>query len=358
MELSPEFSLLVDCCRHAFGDGEGQGVEEHGDVQWPLFLRLVRFHRVQGLVWALPRFRERIPDEIAQSIAADASTIAADNLRASVEANRLLKAFLEAKLDALFVKGLTLGALCYPNLAVKSAVDIDLLVAEANLTSAADLLQRAGYQLDAPAGLHDADGLLAWHQPGKESTWVRAEPRSIVDLHTRLSDHPRLIPSIGLGSPRRTVEIGNGTRLPTLRDEELFAYLCVHGASSAWFRLKWITDLAALLEPRPANEIEHFYRRSQDLGAGRAAGQALLLADRLYGTLRRSVGLRSQLNSDRASRWLYSQALQQLSGRSMAVEPTQRPLGTARIHLTQLMLLPGMSFKISELVRQFRAAMR
>ena len=43
--------------------------------------------------------------------------------------------------------------------------------------------------------------------------------------------------------------------MPTLADEPLYAYLCVHGASSAWFRLKWIADLNALLAGRTAEEI-------------------------------------------------------------------------------------------------------
>ena len=59
----------------------------------------------------------------------------------------------------------------------------------------------------------------------------------------------------------------------------------MHGASSLWFRLKWITDLAAILQPLSGSEIEHRYARSQELGAGRASGHALLLADTLYGTL-------------------------------------------------------------------------
>lgn len=347
---------MVDCCRSAFAGGAAGTSQERMD--WTLFLRLVQFHRVQGLVArGLPTARA-VPQTISDSIGADALRIAAANLRASLECGRLVESSNDAGIDPLFVKGLTLGALAYGNPAIKFAVDIDILVRDAELETAAELLQREGYRLEEPPGPYSAERLRAWHEPGKESTWVRDEPWSVVDLHTRLSDNPRLISTIGPDSPRQLVEVAKGIELPTLQEEELFAYLCVHGASSAWFRLKWIADLAALLHRKTAEEVARLHRRSRELGAGRAADQALLLADVLFGTLSHNRGLRSKLQADRISRWLCRQALRQLAGRSEPVEPTARLGGTARIHLTQFLLMPGLGFKASELVRQARAALR
>ena len=106
-----------------------------------------------------------------------------------------------------------------------------------------------------------------------------------VDLHVAAADNPMLIPGITAYSPTQEVDIGNGIRLKTLARDELVAYLAVHGASSLWFRLKWIADFAALVDGSSGMEFRRLYMRSQELGAGRAAGQALLLADRLFGTL-------------------------------------------------------------------------
>jgi hypothetical protein len=131
----------------------------------------------------------------------------------------------------------------------------------------------------------------------------------------------------------------------------------VHGASSAWFRLKWITDFAALLHRQGGDETGRLFRRSQELGAGRAAGQALLLSDALDGTLDGNPGLRKQLDESAAERWLCRAAMRQLAGRSEPMEPTARPWGTARIHLTQFLLHPGPGFKLSELARQARYAL-
>src|SRR6185369_11582222 len=86
-------------------------------------------------------------------------------------------------------------------------------------------------------------------------------------------------------------------------------------------RLKWISDLAGLIDGLSAHELEQLYARSQELGAGRAAGQALLLADRLFGTLGDSP-LRNRLTADAAVRRLAAAALRQVAGRAEPREPT------------------------------------
>jgi hypothetical protein len=347
-------ALVIECCRVAFKRGEAPAPAPRGELDWRLFLRLARFHRVQGLVWiAFGPNPGDMPPEVSEALAADAARIAADNLRAAVDCRNLLEDFGQARLPILFVKGLTLGALAYGNPSIKAAVDIDLLVAGDRLVESARIVERHGYRLQVPRGLRR---LRNWHRSRKESVWERPSPRSQIDLHTRLSDNRALIPTLDVHSPRQEVEVAKGIRLPTLQTDELVAYLCVHGASSAWFRLKWIADFAALL-PASTDELDRLYQRSQELGAGRAAAQAFLLADEVFQSLEPSPALRERLKQDAANRWLCGAALRQLAGSSEPLEPTSHPLGTAMIHLTQFRLLPGARFKLSELARQLRSAL-
>jgi hypothetical protein len=253
------------------------------------------------------------------------------------------------------LKGLPLGTLAYGQPWLKSAVDVDLLVDGSKLAEAIELLRACGYRRQGGQS-ETLPALRHWHRFRKDSEWAKAGSTTHIDLHTRLTDNPALIPSIGIGSPRQIVEITHGFGIPTLADDEMFAHLCVHGASSAWFRLKWVTDLAALVHPKSPDEIVRLYHRSQELGAGRASGQALLLANALYATLGGCPNLRDQLESEPWTRWLYRSALRQLVGRPEPVEPTMRAGGTLRIHLTQFLLLRGIAFKASEFIRQLRAA--
>jgi hypothetical protein len=352
VDISPEFALLASCCRWNFPGGDRRKPAATKPVDWPRFLRLARFHRVQGLSWrAIHGSKIPLPVEIAEALSTDASGIAAANLRAAAESKRLLASFAKAGLPLLFLKGLTLGQLAYGDASAKSGIDIDLLVASDRLEASAEQLRAREYRRLVPNG---SGGLRRWHATRKESLWTKEGTNLAVDLHTRLADNPRLIAGIGVDSSLRTIDIGNGISLPTLGHDELFAYLAVHGASSAWFRLKWISDLAALVSPLDPAEIVRLYTRSQILGAGRPAGQALLLADRLFGTLDQLSDLRDELRRDRSTERLYRAALAQLAGRPEPIEPTSRPLGTWTIHWTQFRLAPGAGFQWSELVRQAR----
>jgi hypothetical protein len=348
---TPEFTLLLGCCRWNLRADHVPPPLPDAPFDWKSFLRLARFHRVQGLAWrSLASLGARIPGDIAKALSNDAAVIAASNLAAAQECGQLRRTFESSGVPLLFLKGLTLGALAYGASSAKAAVDIDLLVPPAMLERSAQLLGSLGYK---PAGLaeNNPEALLRWHRSQKESLWAKAGTPLRIDLHSRLSDNPRLLPTLGTDSPRQIVNVGNGIQLPTLADDELFAYLAVHGSSSAWFRLKWIADFAALLGTLSAGEIERRYRRSLELGAGRAPAQALLVADALFASLADDQ-LRAELRREPAARLLCRAALEQLAGRSEPVEPTASMFGTAKIHWTQLFLLPGIGFKLSEAVRQ------
>ena len=345
---SAEFWLLSSCCAWNFATASSpENPELPPGIDWNHFAALAQYHRVQGLAWkALAKCAEHIPADVANTLASDARNIAATNLATAGECGALNEAFAASKTPLLFLKGLAVAALVYRSPMLKMAWDIDILVDPRDLECAAQILSGRGFQLRVPARLTD---LGTWHARHKESVWSRSDGLH-VELHTGLADHAALIPTLDVHALAQEVKVTDRVVLRTLADDELFAYLAVHGASSAWFRLKWISEFAALVSRDHPSEIDALYRNSQQLGAGRAAGQALLLADRLFGTLEAAPSLRAQLGRDAATRRLERASLRLLlSGPS---EPTDRLFGTLPIHLTQFDLLPGLGYKLSELTRQ------
>lgn len=344
--LPTEFALAVESCRAGFADADTARMAQlAAHVDWNAFLATARRHRIEALAWQAVR-ELNPPPPVADELAADSRRIVEQGLRSAAECSALRRSFAEAGIDILFVKGLTLGKLAYRHPFVKMGWDIDLLIDSATVGAAGELLASMDYRLLTPAR---PDRLVRWHKARKESIW-RKRDGIVVDLHSRLADSDRLIPGITVASPQQLVEVAPGIRLPTLAGDELFAYLAVHGASSAWFRLKWIGDLAGLIKGCNESEVERLYRRSQELGAGRAAAQALLLIAWMFGSS--APALTARLDRG-ANRWLAKRALKQLLAFR---EPTERPLGTLTIHLSQLALLPGLAFKQAEFRRQFRDA--
>lgn len=353
--LPPEFSLVVACCRWPPSpDGAAAVRQAASGVDWAVLLKVAKRHRVEALVWhALRRAEVAVPEPVARQLAADAARITQQNLLFVAESVRLKALFASEDVPLLFIKGVTLATLAYGTLSLKMGWDIDVLVPRRGLSSAAEILKRAGYRLTTPEPSSDPEQIERWHSRSKESVW-RDDRRGIfLELHTGLVDNQLLLRGLSPFASPQQVEVARGVTLPTLPEHDLFAYLSVHGASSAWFRLKWLADVAALLSSYDAGRIEQAYRRSQQLGAGRAAAQALLLAARLFGT-KLGAQLENELRSSPGNVSLYRSGLRAMSGRSFATELDEIRFGTAIIHLSQLRLLPGWRFKAVEAWRQIR----
>ena len=339
---------LAQVCRRAFDKDSAS--HELAPARPEQLLTLARRHRVQALCWkGLGEEQANLPDRIRDALCQDSRAIAEQGLRAVAASRELLACFQEAGLPLLFLKGQALGQLAYGNPFSKMSADIDILVRPEDISAAASLLDQLGYRIAVP---RHRDSVERWHESSKESVWLR-EGFPPVELHSHVSDNRRLLPGLTVCSASQLVDIGHSVSLPTFRREELFAYLSVHGASSAWFRLKWLCDFAAL-SGRSEEEVGHLYRRSIELGCGRASGWALLLSRMFFGT---AIGqdLLAELEGDRALAVLVRIALAQLGS---TAEPTERPFGTLGIHGSQLLLKPGLAFPFSEAARQISEIVR
>jgi hypothetical protein len=346
-----EFELLVNCCRWPVSAAEHERIShQSATIDWSRFARLAGRHRVEGLVWpVLAAAAVEAPADIASILKDRAFRIARQNLLAAAECKRLRDAFASAGIDLLFIKGLTVAVLAYGSIMPKAASDVDVLIARNDLRRACNILRQLGYRALLPAAGSDT-ALTRWHAVSKESIW-RGGDGSMLELHTSLADHSELIPSIGIGSPRQSVDVASDVHLDTLARDELFAYLCVHGASSAWFRLKWLADLAALLAECEQAETSRLYDRALDLGAGVPAAAALILAHRLFGITVAPERLGDWMRRP-AIRVLVHASVKSMTGRRGEVELQQVPLGTIWIHLAQMGMIPSAKGKLSELRRQ------
>lgn len=338
--MEPMLSLLIDCCRPRLTDAELALLGPRlGAADGKRLTALARRHRVEGLVWRTLTRAGVIPLG-AQPIGEEARRIAAEGLRMALESGRVHQLFSRASLPHLFVKGQTLGMLAWGDPLVKRQLDIDLLVLPGAIGKAARLLETLGYVQQVPdPSVDPAD----WHRSRKESQW-RSDDGFLLDLHSRLGDHPGLIPSATATVTPQMVELPGGIVLPTLPERLLLPYLAVHGASSAWFRLKWVADFAALVARTAPDTLADMAERAPRLGAGRALAAALVLANRLFGT-----PLPDTLEADRATLKLVALAEQAIAEEA---EPTERRFGTVPMHRSQLLLVPGSHYFLSEFTRK------
>jgi len=314
-------------------------------LDWSRFLRLANRQQVIGLIHhGLAQVRPDVPPEIIREIETKAAALVRENLEMARESLRLQRLFDDADLPVLFIKGAALAVLAFGNLGLRSAQDIDLLIAYETLPAATALILQAGYcRFDPSPDINDAQ-LQKIMPLRKDLGFVHQATGLRIELHWRLFLNPHAMATTSMIAASRVVPLG-GAALRTLGEEDLFAYLCMHGALHWWNRLKWLADVNALLASTPENGIERLVRAAEARGAGRAAAQALLLCRRLLGTAL-PIRLTATLDSGATVRWLEATALKAMTSER---DPHEMRFGTTRGSLSTVLLSRSWHYRLAEL---------
>lgn len=346
--MSAEWSFIVACCRQVSRGSAADRLRAAAaaGLDWPLVAAVARRHRVEGLV-----HKALSEAGVASPFRVVAAEIARRNLAHVAEAKRLHDALDEAGIVHLFVKGATLDMLAWKSIAFKRAIDIDVLVDRSRYADACAMLRGDGYLCVPPyPGELPIPDILAYADRAKDSVWRHPESDITVELHLRLTANPALLPGVSVRSPSQIVEVAPNIALPTLARDELFAYLCVHGALTAWSRLKWAADLTALIDPE--EHLDGLYGRASALAPRRAVALALLVCESLFGLPLGRLG--EDLRRDGRTRWLLRTALATMVRGGPERELADQRFGTARLHFSLLFLEPGLRYKGAELRRQLK----
>lgn len=178
--------------------------------------------------------------------------------------------------SALAVKGPALSLRAYGDPAARRFADLDLLVRQADMLLAAEVLCAAGFESRIMP-----DAIRAGKIPG-EYLFRRPGTRIILELHTECTfrHFPRRLP-VDSYFRRQTSLLLDGYAVPVLCDEHEFLLLAVHGAKDFWGRLIWVSDVAAMVHNHPELDWKVIGKLAGEVGAARMLRVALLLARRL-----------------------------------------------------------------------------
>lgn len=352
--LSPEFQLVAACAIWPPSDRRIQAIRAAAaaPLDWPRFVRVAKRHQVVGLVHdGLTRVRPTVPPQIVGEIGALAAALVRENLALAAEAVRLQRLFDDANLPVLFVKGPSLAAVAFGNLGLRSGKDIDLLVPHETLWAARALVTHAGYyRFDPPPDISEAK-LHLLMALRKDFGFIHQATGLRIELHWRLFLNPHAMDAASLMGSSRLVPLTATMELRTLGEEDLFVYLCVHGALHWWKQLKWLADINALLATAPEAGVERLIRAAEARGAGRAAAQAILLCQRIFGT-HLSARLMATISKGPTIRWLEATAMSAMSASESERVPQEARFGTTRGSLSTFLLSRSWRYRLVELKNQ------
>jgi Uncharacterised nucleotidyltransferase len=314
---SPEFLLVAACCRWPPSDHRDAAVQTVAApvTDWNAILQVARQHRVVGLVYdALLAAGVQLPAAPAEAFTRRAQAISRKNFLLATETCRLQKLLDAAEIPSVALKGVALAQLAYGSVKLKDTRDIDLLIPPDRAAAAIALLERDGYALSFPARQLSATQRRAVVRYSREVAFTHPGNGTFTELQWRVADNPELLKEVDAGSPTQNVIVADGVSVRTLARDDLFAYLCIHGAYHAWSRLKWLADLNAFIAASDA-EVSHLHRYAEAKGAGFCSGQALLLCQRLFG-LPLPVGIAAELQGTERVRKLYAIATDAMADRT------------------------------------------
>ncbi len=281
--VSPAMALLRECARPHITPVIVDRLKHLAcqSRDWEGLLDLADRERMTPLLcWQL---KQHCPGALPTGVLSRLEVIFQDqaqcNLILTAEMFRVLRLFATHDLPACVFKGPVLACLAYGDLALRSFVDVDLLVQEGKVKPACLCLAQLGYQPQFQLSERQQDRFirerhqLAFHHPEKfthmELHW------SILPRGFSFSASPAMIWD-RLGP----VALGNRT-VTTLSREHTLLLLCAHGAKHNWSGLGWIADVAAFLSRCPDLDWDYLKAQAGQLGSRRMFGLGLWLPHHL-----------------------------------------------------------------------------
>lgn len=239
------------------------------DIDWTLFARLSLRHALAPLMHSHLANDGRVPENILAGLSSVARANGIHTLRLAGELVQLTKAFADADVPVISVKGPALGLLVDGQLGQRMIGDLDLLIPPERAQDAIAIIVKRGFTHSRNFALNGVDdGLL------------RASDHMYIELHRRLGMPwlPFHLPLADMFNKVEPVRLGNDD-VPVLPLEENLLYLCYHGAKHGWSRLAWLTGFVGLLQ-KEADRVnpERLAERCEDLHLQIAMGSALLIA--------------------------------------------------------------------------------
>jgi hypothetical protein len=311
---SQEVQLLLCCARTFINAATAEIIETlcYRDLDWTLLLTLAAENDVTGLLYQSLQdtCADLVPASVMDQLRRDYQTSTLNTVFFTQELLKLLQLFEAHHIPVLPHKGPALAMAVYGNLSLRPFCDLDLLIHSQDLIRAKQLLVAEGYDTLAVDNAQEAANI--WSDSARD--FVRQDGKVVLDLHWRIT--PRFFPFEllfeELWDRRQSVSL-LGTTVSILAPEDLLLTLCVHGAKECWGKLKWICDVAELIQTYPDLDWNWVLVQAKQLHSQRMLLLGVELARQFFG-VKLSETLLAAINSDQTLPHLMQQVWGYLFG--------------------------------------------
>ena len=251
----------------------GQGVD------WNVLIEQTARWEVEPAVFGNLRghFPNVLPLETLAAITDRERAARAFALSRTLQVVDLSRAFAEAGIPAIVLKGPALAIQAYGDYSRRTFVDIDFLVPRNDLPRAKKLVIERGYTPKFSEEMADrlvrGQHALEFSGPGPniEVHW------SLLSRHLRFDLGPD-----ELWKDACRLECA-GAEIDALAPHHLFIYLCAHGAKHGWMKFRWVCDVAQLGRRLTPAEREGVIDLASRTNSKRIVALALRLVREIFG---------------------------------------------------------------------------
>ena len=275
-----EAELLLHCARVQVDPKRAERIGElvRQELDWDSLLSVAQRN---GLLPLLSFHLNRIcapdvPRERLQYLRTYFQSNSALNLLLTAELVKLLDLFAANGICAVPYKGPATAVSVYHNLGLRQFGDLDILVREADVWKATDLLIAQGFDSYFVIPLEKQ---AAFIRLGYVRLFQRDGGRTVVELHWSIA--PRFFDSgFDAGRIWSRLEImklqGSSVHVPAAAD--LLLMLCTHAAKDCWEKLEWVCCVAEVLKANPGLNWQRILEQAHKARCQRILFLGLLLA--------------------------------------------------------------------------------
>ena len=289
VDKKPEIDLLLCCARTSIDLETAEEIKTllHQDIDWTFLIQTASRYEVLPLLYhsLTTTCSEVVPQNILIRLRDSFQVNSFFNQFRIKELLELLQLFETNKIFAIPFKGPVLAASVYGNIALRQFGDLDILVRKSDYHKAIKILISQDYQLTKKYSLKLIE--LGIYQFSSSSAFVKDNGNIFIDIHRRIISPYLFSASLNfehLWKRLQSVSY-NQKSLPNLHPEDLLIYLSLHGSDHFFSKLKWICDIAELLQNQDIDWRE-LVEQAKKIGGERILLLGLFLAkDLLSATL-------------------------------------------------------------------------
>lgn len=258
------------------------------DLDWEYIIKVAGRNGVLPLVSAmlLKNYETELPVAVKNELKQRFQIHTQRNLFLTFKLSEIIRLLTDAGIPSLPFKGPVLAQVAYENLSLRQYCDLDILVQPKHFDAATKILLENKYQTLTEANWLKRKALFFSNE--KDISLISEDKQVHIELHWKLSGTHFSMPveMSELWDRFERINLGQ-TPVNSLSFNDLFVYLCLHGARHEWERLAWICDLRELIltkQKQKPIDWTQLFSHAREYGCEKVVELGIFLIDSLFET--------------------------------------------------------------------------